>query len=585
MAILSRAVTPIELDASGWRDVINDDRIHDWTDAHSRLSEAWHRAEPGTRARDILALLDCAISMHLQPRMSGKLKARQRNGNTSTGDLHNLGVADIECLLTIAPEVAAPWARAHLADVALEAGRLLGIPLRPAAAITVPAYLDACSIEPDPWYILTRVQRGVDLAWQFSRDDAFPRLWSCLEASLLTAVETLHLGNAFGLAGEVHARRRETNLHLGELFESLAARLTESGKGDAYAIARCFDIAAESWAAMKEPTSARRCRIAAGDIFCERAELPGLSSALAAEWLSDGIARLQKAREDHARIKALKERLAEFRARIPEEMIETFHPFDGSDLAAHVREVIDADRPIPALMQVAFVAWPLPSFDMVRTRVTEDALGGLLDHMHSVAYNEKGEPIDTRTPLADGGEERIYTEMVASLARWWPQTTGSVVAVVSSEVYNNRFSPPLHFLLQVAHQSSAVPDGHHLAVAKGILAGFNGEWHEAGAFLIPQVEGLVRTILHKRGAITLTERGEDGTTTQTPMDKLLEEYGDKLLGRDLTLTLQMLMIHPAGCKLRHLYAHGLLTDDEMASTAVAAMWWVVLGLVLRPFLS
>lgn len=585
MAILSRAVTPIELDASGWRDVINDDRIQNWTDAHSRLSEAWHRAEPGTIARDILALLDCAISMHLQPRMSGKLKARQRNGNTSTGGLHNLGVGDIECLLTMAPEVAAPWARAHLADVALEAGRLHGISPRPAAAIAVPAYLDACSMEPDPWYILTRLQRGMELAWQFSKDDAFPKLWACTEASLLTAIETMHLGNAFGLAGEVHARRSETSLHLGELFESLAARLPDSERGDAYAIAQCFDIAAQTWAAMKQPADANRCRIAAGNVFCERAELPGLSSALAAEWLSDGIARLQKARENPARIRELKDRLAEFRARIPEEMVERFYPYDGTDLVAHVQQSINSDQPVPALMQAAFVTWPLPSFDIVRAKVIEEAPGSVFDHIHTVAYNEKGEPVDAREPLADGGEERIYTEMVASLARWWPHTTGGVVAVVSSEVYNNRFSPPLHFLLQMTRQSSAVPDGHHLAVAKGILAGFNGEWHEAGAFLIPQVEAMVRTLLHKRGAITLTERGEDGTTSEKTLDVLLQEQGDKLLGKDLTLTLQMLMTHPAGCKLRHLYAHGLLTDDEMASTAVAAMWWVVLGLVLRPFLS
>lgn len=574
----------MDLETSGWRDVVNGGGILSWTDAHNKLSRAWHEAEQGSVTRDVLALLDCAISMHLQPRMTGRFKPRQRKGTTSTGTLHNLGSADVECLLAMAPEVGAAWARAHIADVALEAGRLHGIPPRRAADIAVPAYLQACYVDPDPWYVLTRLQRGLELAWQFSREDAFPKLWACLEASLVTAVQTQHLGNAFGLAGEVHMRKRENGVHMGELFESLAGSLIESKKGDAYSISRCFDIAAESWAAMKRFSDANRCRIEAGNVFCEQAERLGLSSALAAEWLSDGIVRLQKARETPARIKELRERLAEFRARIPEEMKEVFYRFDGADVAAYVEQAISSDQPFPALIQVAFSAWPLPSFDVARMRVTEDANGGLIEHIHSVAYNERGEPVDAREPLADGSDERVYTEMVVILGRWWPQITGNLVAVVSSEIYNNRFSPTLHFLLQVTQQSSAVPQGHHLAVAKGVLAGFNGEWHEAGAFLIPQVEGIVRTILQKRGATTLTERDADGTTAEKSLDVLLREYGDNLLGRDLNLTLNVLMTHRAGCKLRHLYAHGMLTDDEMSSTAVAALWWVILTIVLEPFL-
>jgi hypothetical protein len=56
-----------------------------------------------------------------------------------------------------------------------------------------------------------------------------------------------------------------------------------------------------------------------------------------------------------------------------------------------------------------------------------------------------------------------------------------------------------------------------------------------------------------------------------------------LLGKDLTLTLQMLMTHESGCKLRHLYAHGLLTDGEMTSTAVTTLWWVMVRVIVTPF--
>jgi hypothetical protein len=512
MPILTRPVSPEELATVGWENALNDPSATTWVDLHSRLVHASSESEPESLPREVLALLDCAICMRLQPRMGNRFTPRQRNGNTSTGGPQNLGPDDVECLLAVARQMDIPWARAKVADVAYVAGRELRLGVRESGMLATSSYLEACSADPHPWYILPWLQRGLSLSRQFSPKEAFPAFWACLQSRLAEAIETHHLGNAFGLAEEVLDFRQPTDLQFGPIFESLAESLSTAGTGDCYTVAQCLEVAARFWSAEHHAEEANRCELAAGDVFCRHAELPNISSVLSAEWLADGIRRLQRAKADRARILKLKDQLAEIRARIPGEMKEFFYTFDGTGLAAHVERAISSDQPLPALLQLAFHTSNLPSFDRTRRQVMEDAVGGIRDHLSSTAYNDHGEPVDQRSALSDGGEERIYAEMVDTLARWWTTTHGSIVAQVSSEVYGNRFSPNLRSLIQLAHNSRAVPDGHEVAIAKGILSGFNGDWHDVGAFLIPQVEAVVRNIIKKRGGITLTEKAAGGTT-------------------------------------------------------------------------
>ena len=585
MAILNRAIPTSELHAFGLTQILDEPPAENWVKLHTRLAQAASQTEPDNTFRKVLDLLRCAVSMHLQPKMGAPLKPRRRNGDKSTGGPENLGTHDVDCLLKVATGLKSAWARAQLADVALVSGQALGMNVREAGTLAAKAYLEACEDGFDAMAKARRILRGLNLAWQFSREDTFPALCACLETRLAEAVETHHLGDAFALAEEVLQRTLETSLHLGPLFESLAESLSAAGKGDSYSIARCYDFAAKFWKQQKQDAEAKRCEVAAGMEFCKRSELPNLSSALAAEWLSTGISRLQKARVDQDLIKNLKDRLAEVRARIPDEMKKISVPFDGTNLAKHVDQAVTAAEPFVALVQIAFHTANLPSYTRSRDDILSSSDDGLASYFPSIHVNDRGEPVHTREALSGADEDRVYSEMVSNVARWWVHSVGSVVAPMASEIYSNRFSPSLQFFLEVAYTSSAVPDGHEYSVAKGLLSGVNGDWHDAGTYLIPQVEAIVRTILKKRGAVTLADKDKDDTVEEKGLHTLLDEFGDHLLGKDLTLTLRALMTDGSGCKLRHLYAHGLMADDEIASTAVSTLWWVMLRIVVESFCS
>ncbi|MBT2767169.1 DUF4209 domain-containing protein [Stenotrophomonas sp. ISL-67] len=56
-----------------------------------------------------------------------------------------------------------------------------------------------------------------------------------------------------------------------------------------------------------------------------------------------------------------------------------------------------------------------------------------------------------------------------------------------------------------------------------------------------------------------------------------------ILPLGMNFELKALMTHPAGANLRNRYAHGLMSDRELASPATLAVWWLVMRIVLRSF--
>src|SRR5690606_13637021 len=88
------------------------------------------------------------------------------------------------------------------------------------------------------------------------------------------------------------------------------------------------------------------------------------------------------------------------------------------------------------------------------------------------------------------------------------------------DVFNEKFEPSLNSLLLYLHQSPSVPDGHEDSIARGLTAGFNHDWLEVAAYLIPQVEAIVRNIFKRERKNTLVGRG-DGTEEEISLNQLL----------------------------------------------------------------
>lgn len=140
-------------------------------------------------------------------------------------------------------------------------------------------------------------------------------------------------------------------------------------------------------------------------------------------------------------------------------------------------------------------------------------------------------------------------------------------------------------ILQLVRQSALVPPGRVQLVARALFAGGVFDFVGALYLLVPQVEHIVRYHLREVGAQTSTLNG-DGIDQENALGALvaLDEM-KQVFGADLAFEIRALFCHQRGPNLRNTAAHGLLDDDGSNAGASVYAWWLLLRLVVTPFVN
>lgn len=135
----------------------------------------------------------------------------------------------------------------------------------------------------------------------------------------------------------------------------------------------------------------------------------------------------------------------------------------------------------------------------------------------------------------------------------------------------------------IVSKTSCVPRSAQLAWAKGLNAGYQGDFLVAIHLLVPRLEAMVRDALRQQG-IETRKSEKNGVEMEKALGSLLELPGaEDALGSSLHFTFDALLGNPLGVNLRNKIAHGLLTDNEDSSSAVVYTWWLAFRLVYNDF--
>ncbi len=126
-----------------------------------------------------------------------------------------------------------------------------------------------------------------------------------------------------------------------------------------------------------------------------------------------------------------------------------------------------------------------------------------------------------------------------------------------------------------------VPPGRERLFARGLLAGFEGDWVVATHLLIPQLEQALRQQAKSAGIVTTTLEA-DGTEMERDLGWLLtHEQAATWLGTDVAFNLRALLIEKFGQNLRNLVAHGLAEEGHMDSEPAIYLWWLTIHLLMQ----
>lgn len=111
--------------------------------------------------------------------------------------------------------------------------------------------------------------------------------------------------------------------------------------------------------------------------------------------------------------------------------------------------------------------------------------------------------------------------------------------------------------------------------AKGLAAGFNGDFIISSHLLIPQLENSIRYILEKNDVVVTTISNEGIQEEKNVNTLLKEEKLIDILGEDIIFTLRALLIEKSGDNFRNDISHGLMSYERCEGGCAKYLWWLV----------
>jgi hypothetical protein len=541
----------------------------------------------GVPETPLLKLLAAATSMRLCDGGKPWLQPMMRMGDQRSPALEDFGEHDVLALAAAAQHVPVAWIRARLADVAVSAGIDLGVKAWKSGVQAAHDYLELSELhllDDDGIRVLSEFQRGLALAWMYCRDDCAlrDRYWTLARKAIVHSLDNRQPGVALILAAEVKRRRPDLAEELAQAFESGARGCEEATDHDT--AARCYAMAQQLWLRADKRDDAKRCHLLQGEALVNRADVGSGVGLAHATWLAEGIDVLRRAGVGQDRLTELRRRLSMVQRASLDHLGRTEHSIDVSDVIREVEARVVGPTLFESLLQIAFGLASLPHHDSVRRSVLDSQTRYPLSALFASQYlNEDGAVVARRGPLNANDDESVYAAMVRQCHDFDLSFIGKVVVARGVDILFTGHHPGLGHMYEIVSASPMVPAGHELTMARGFLAGINGDWLDAAVYLCPNVEPVVRHLFHQHDLLTLALR-DDGTQTEKSLTELLaSDEAERVLGKDSILALQTLMVHRTGYLLRHNWAHGLVSDDALVSPAILALWWFLWRVILWPW--
>jgi hypothetical protein len=594
MGILGYELPSEVATSTSWHQHIQGDELDGLWSLSRRLREAATALGPEANPHEerLLALISQTCSMRLTPRAKPVFQPMVRMGTSRSCALEDFDAYDVAALCAVAEHAPVALVCAKLADAAVAAGFPLRLKPWRAGVLAAHAYLEAAErhlLTEAAHGVIDEFRRGFELASWLCREDGalHERYGTLLQNGVSFALGNDDLSTAFELVDEVKHRRLDLAIETAKLLEATADRHAIHPNPDA--AANCFDRAGDLWHRAGRRDEAKRCQLLRGEALVSRATSGEGAAYVRAMWLSEGIRVLRNAGADRARVTELRHQLEAFQRASMDDFRGqqvSAHPSDTEvhDILKKIGEVITGPTLFDALLQMAFGMWGCCVHDRVRQQVIDASQKYVLSNLFGVEQvNAEGAPIARQAPLDLNDEGVLYAAMVRHCHDFELKERARLIVSPCADLLFTKYHPSLADIEELTHASVVVPAGHAESLARGLAAGFSDDWLEVVAYLVPKVEPVVRHLFHQQNLITMVLR-QDGTHSEGSIDDLLKHSDAKqVLGENLILELNALLVHPSGYKLRHNWAHGLVTDGHMVNPGILSLWWTMWRLVMWPW--
>lgn len=458
-----------------------------------------------------------------------------------------------------------------------------------AAGIAVDSYLESAKRleSPDSWPpCFERIERAYRLGTQLGsragfRDKVVSHIEDILDA--YNGEDPLYLSAK--LMELLLEQRLGDSVKYSTLAEKVALRAEGAGN---FTLSRTYWGIKAKWHEIAGDTEKKiESNINAAESYAKEAEQAG-SNLVAATWFEKAIQAYRRIGGQKERVAQLHDRLVEVQKKVTGEMQEFSHEVPLGDVVQRNIERINGKSFQDSIFELCIMA---RSSDVtgLRKQVEETTKKFPLSHLFpGVLVNEKGKVIGRKpVMMSDDPEEverAIRAEMFAHAKLNINIHTQALIEPVRNYIDLNYKAETRDFLQLVEH-SPFVPENREYVYARGLYAGFQGDYIVSAHILIPQVENSLRYLLEQKG-IAVSKVDDQGIQNERDLNDILYDPALKeILGEDIVFDLQGLLVERFGSNLRNRLAHGLISDGGFFSFEIPYFWWLTLRLVCLPLIA
>jgi hypothetical protein len=574
---------------SGWRGAIeNLDSRECWhySPVFHKLAEALATEGRYDEAKAV-SLLDCACSLALRPDDDdGPLVPMWRDGSMRSTVLSDFKDADLDFFADSLSVVDDPELKGRLADILWLIRRD-----HQAAKIALETYLEACELLASRGDLIAsdgRLRRTLDLAAELGRrgepfEHAVRRFQKVVEDLAASGQRRPCLGILKALA------------HHGQAGH-LASRMIEWA-GDAV-IAKDWFWAQHWWYLAREFASiARDANIQKEAVLgsARAFELQGDEAAgkippdpaVAAHWLQSAIGVLQRTGGTKTQRDRLMARALELQRAALGQMSSHSVKIDLTEPVKQAQEFVSKPTFPESAIALALLGAP-EHRQALEERTREEIRDFPMQNLFASAeFDATGRMVAQRAPLPLRNEESAEAAFLARVfanARWDQRIRANVIDAARYRIWE-KHCISLDELLALTHQSPFVPPGRERSMARGLYAGFRGDFTAAVLFLLPQLEHAIRFMLNRAGYVTIAPDQNGVQKERNLKQLLLMPELTQLVPEDTVFDLRGLLVEESGTNLRNLVAHGLVGDAQLDSPPTAYFWWSMLRLCVLPLVN
>ncbi len=306
---------------------------------------------------------------------------------------------------------------------------------------------------------------------------------------------------------------------------------------------------------------------------------------------------MQKAIELYKRVPDSKNRrdeLYQLLRRYQEKTLDQMHPFKGPkmDLTESVeasRKTVSGKTFENSLFHLAFSVANIPNYEEVKQQAKDQMKKYFLQHLFGAMHIDRDGLIVATVPSGldlDNDEQGkvIWAQMLRTVEIHHNIDVQGAIDPAIREI-NLEHNCTEEKIYNLISDNPFIPNGFEYLYAKGLHAGLIGDFIVATHLLIPQIENCLRYILQENGVETTT-LNTHGLQERIRIEAILKHPKlSEIIGKDMVLDFQTLLIERKYSNLRNEVSHGLMQWNYFYQPNVVYFWWLSLRFCLLPFIG